>query len=178
MIAPHIMLQFIAIGDHKLMHKVNKWLAPKWVRMWAIAATRAGDGWLWGLVGLFILVFGGDDRLAAVATAGSAALAGIGVFVLLKKISGRKRPCEIEPHCWAKLLPPDRFSFPSGHTITAFAVAISLSQFYPALLPALLFCALSIAASRILLGMHFLSDVVVAALLGTGLALSSHAIFT
>lgn len=177
MIAPHIMLQFIATGDHKLMHKVNKWLAPKWVRMWAIAATRAGDGWLWGLVALFILVFGGGDRLAAVATAGSAALAGIGIFVVLKKFSGRKRPCEIEPHCWAKLLPPDRFSFPSGHTITAFAVAISLSQFYPALLPALLFCALSIAASRILLGMHFLSDVVVAALLGTGLALSSHAIF-
>jgi undecaprenyl-diphosphatase len=177
MIAPHTMLQFIATGDHKLMHKVNTWRAPKWVRMWAIAATRAGDGWLWGLVGLFILFFGGDDRLAAVAAAGSAALAGIGIFVLLKKISGRKRPCEIEPHCWAKLLPPDRFSFPSGHTITAFAVAISLSQFYPSLLPALLFCALSIGASRILLGMHFPSDVVVAALLGTGLAFSSHALF-
>jgi undecaprenyl-diphosphatase len=132
---------------------------------------------LWGLVGLFILFFGGQDRFAALASAGSAALAGIGLFILLKKVSGRKRPCEIEPHCWAKLLPPDRFSFPSGHTITAFAVAISFSQFYPALLPALLFCALSIAASRILLGMHFLSDVIAAVLLGTGLALTSHAIF-
>jgi undecaprenyl-diphosphatase len=172
MTVPHIMLQFIATSDHKLMHKVNKWPAPKWVRLWAIAATRAGDGWLWGLVGLFILFFGGQDRFAALASAGSAALAGIGLFILLKKVSGRKRPCEIEPHCWAKLLPPDRFSFPSGHTITAFAVAISFSQFYPALLPALLFCALSIAASRILLG-----DVIAAVLLGTGLALTSHAIF-
>lgn len=177
MTVPHMMLQFIATGDHKLMHKVNKWPAPKWVRLWAIAATRAGDGWLWTLVGLFILFFGGEDRFTALALAGSAALAGIGLFIVLKKVSGRKRPCEIEPHCWAKLLPPDRFSFPSGHTITAFAVAISLSQFYPALLPALLFCALSIAASRILLGMHFLSDVIAAVLLGTGLALSSHAIF-
>jgi undecaprenyl-diphosphatase len=177
MTVPHIMLQFIASRDHKLMHKVNQWPAPRWIRFWAIAATRAGDGWLWGLVGLFILLFGGEDRFPALASAGSAALAGIGLFVLLKKFSGRKRPCEIEPHCWAKLLPPDRFSFPSGHTITAFAVAISLAQFYPALLPALLFCALSIAASRILLGMHFLSDVIAAALLGTGLALTSHAIF-
>lgn len=95
----------------------------------------------------------------------------------VKKFSGRRRPFEVEPHCWATLLPPDQFSFPSGHTITAFAVAVSFSEFYPALMPALLFCALSIAASRILLGMHFLSDVVVGALIGTGLAFASAAIF-
>jgi undecaprenyl-diphosphatase len=172
------MLQFIATRDHKLMRRVNKWPAPKWIRLWAIAATRAGDGWLWYLTGLSVLLFGGYDRLTAIASAGSAALVGVGLFKSLKKLSGRKRPCEVEPHCWATLLPPDRFSFPSGHTITAFAVAIALGEFYPALLPALLFCALSIAASRILLGMHFLSDVVAAALLGTGLAFTSHALFT
>jgi undecaprenyl-diphosphatase len=172
------MLQFIATRDHKLMRRVNKWPAPKWIRLWAIAATRAGDGWLWYLTGLSVLLFGGYDRLTAIASAGSAALVGVGLFKSLKKLSGRKRPCEIEPHCWATLLPPDRFSFPSGHTITAFSVAIALGEFYPALLPALLFCALSIAASRILLGMHFLSDVLAAAVLGTGLALASHALFT
>jgi undecaprenyl-diphosphatase len=171
------MLQFIATRDHRLMRRINKWPAPKWVRLAAIAATRAGDGWLWYLIGLSILLFGRENRFAATAAAGSAALAGVGLFLLLKKFSGRKRPCEIEPHCWATLLPPDRFSFPSGQTITSFAVAVALGSYYPALLPALLFCALTIAVSRLLLGMHFLSDVVVAALLGTGLALSSHALF-
>ena len=117
-------------------------------------------------------------RLTAIAVAGSAALVGIGLFKSLKKLSGRRRPCEIEPHVWANLLPPDQFSFPSGHTITAFAVAVALAEFYPALFPALLFCAVSIAASRILLGMHFLSDVVAGALLGGGLALLSHSLFT
>jgi undecaprenyl-diphosphatase len=72
----------------------------------------------------------------------------------------------MEPHCWATLLPPDQFSFPSGHTITAFAVAISLSIFYPEMLASLLFCALSVAASRILLGMHFLTDVIAGAAIG------------
>lgn len=177
MTAHQTMLQFIASRDLRLMRKVNKWSAPKWIRLWAMIATRAGDGWLWYLTGLAILLFGGESRLTAVASAGSAALVGIGVFKIIKNLSGRRRPCEIEPHCWAKLLPPDQFSFPSGHTITAFAVAISLSEFYPDLLPALLFCALSIAASRILLGMHFLSDVVVGAILGTGLALISHSLF-
>lgn len=178
MTAHQTMLQFISVRDHRLMRKVNKWPAPKWVRLWALAASRAGDGWIWYLTGVSILLFGGSDRLTALASAGSGAAVGIGLFTSLKKLSGRKRPCEIQPHCWATLLPPDRFSFPSGHTITAFAVAISLSEFYPTLLPALLFCALSIAASRILLGMHFLSDVLAGALLGTGLAVASHALFT
>jgi undecaprenyl-diphosphatase len=171
------MLHFIAVRDHKLMRKVNKWPAPKWIRLSAIMATRAGDGWLWYLIGVLILLFGGDERFTAIAAAGSAAIIGIGIFVSLKKISGRKRPCEIEPHCWAHLLPPDEFSFPSGHTITAFAVAVSIGAFYPALLGVLLFFAVAIAISRILLGMHFLSDVVVGALVGTGLALTSHSLF-
>jgi len=178
MIARQNMLQFIATRDLKLMRKVNKWPAPRWVRRVAIVATRAGDGWLWYLTGLSILLLGGAERLTAVASAGSATLVGVGLFTSLKKLSGRKRPCEIEPHCWATLLPPDQFSFPSGHTITAFAVAIALGEFYPVLLPALLVCAIVIATSRILLGMHFLSDVVVGALLGTGLALTSHSFFT
>ena len=45
------------------------------------------------------------------------------------------------------------------YTITAFAVATSLSMFYPAMIAGLVFCALSVAASRIILGMHFLTDV-------------------
>ncbi len=178
MTAHQTMLQFIATGDHKLMRKVNKWPAPRWIRLWAIAATRAGDGWLWYICGLAALLFGGSDRLASVAAGGSAALVGVGLFTSLKKLSGRRRPCEIEPHVWATLLPPDQFSFPSGHTITAFAVAISMSLFFPVCLPILLFCALSIATSRILLGMHFLSDVIVGAVLGTGLALIAHGIFS
>lgn len=177
MTAHQSMLQYISTRDHKIMRRVNKWPAPKWVRLWAIAATRAGDGWLWYLAGLAVLVWGGEDRLTAIASAGSAALVGVGVFMSVKKLSGRKRPCEIEPHCWATLLPPDQFSFPSGHTITAFAVAVGIGLFYAVLLPILLFCALSIAVSRVLLGMHFVSDVLVGALIGTGLAYASYSIF-
>ena len=130
------------------------------------------------LFGAAVLLLGGMEALTAVAAAGSAAVVGVGIFTSVKKFSGRKRPCEIEPHVWAKLLPPDQFSFPSGHTITAFAVAVALGEFYPVLMAGLLFCAFSIAVSRILLGMHFLSDVVVGATIGTGLALISHSLFT
>ena len=176
-------LTIAAIGwvdarDQRLMRRVNHWRAPKWLRLWMIAATRGGDGWLWyAMIGLVVL-FGGEHRGAALASTGLATGVGIALFMKLKRTIGRKRPCALEPHCWAKLLPPDQFSFPSGHTITAFAVAISLSTFYPEMEPGLLFCAVSIAASRVLLGMHYLSDVVAGGVLGTVLALGSVALFS
>jgi|SRR5579871_1105790 len=168
---------FILRGDHRLMRRANNWEAPRWVQFYALAASRGGDGWLWYAIGLAILLFGGSGRFAAVAAAALAAALSVVLFNWMKRFAGRKRPCELEPHRWATLLPPDQFSFPSGHTMTAFAVAISLSLFYPFLTAVLLFCAFSIALSRILLGMHFLSDVIAGAVLGTGLAYISSLIF-
>jgi undecaprenyl-diphosphatase len=159
----------ITKGDYSVMRRANNWEAPHWVRLYVMSATRVGDGWLWYAMGLAIALTGGKSRFEAMGAAGLSSVLSTLLFICLKRLTGRRRPCQIEPHCWATLLPPDRFSFPSGHTMTAFAVAIPLSLFYPTLTIGLLFCALSIAMSRILLGMHFLSDVVAGALIGTGL---------
>jgi undecaprenyl-diphosphatase len=152
--------------DYRLMVRVNRWRAPRWLRLWMIAATRGGDGWLWYAMGLVVLLFGGPDRFEAVGSAALASGLGIGLFLKLKRTFKRRRPCALEPHCWATLLPPDQFSFPSGHTITAFAVTTALGAFYPMMLVGLCFCAISVALSRIMLGMHFLSDVVAGAAIG------------
>ncbi len=166
----------IVAGDYGLMRRVNRWRAPRWVRLWMLCATRGGDGWLWYMLGALLLLFGGPPRLEAVGAGALASGSGILVFLRLKRWTGRKRPCAIEPHCWATLLPPDQFSFPSGHSITAFAVAVSIGAFYPVLLACLLFCALSVAVSRILLGMHFLSDVVAGAAIGALLGYAAVAV--
>lgn len=159
----------VSSGDHRLMRRVNRWRPPRWFQKWMLLASRAGDGWLWYALGIFVLVFGGPERYAAVCAAGGAILTGILVFTVVKRLSKRRRPCQIERHCWANLLPPDQFSFPSGHSITAFAFVVPMSLLYPDAGPALYFAGASIAASRILLGMHFLSDVLVGSLLGAGL---------
>jgi undecaprenyl-diphosphatase len=156
--------------DYRVMRSVNRWRAPKWVRWWILASTRAGDGWLWAAFGAVLLASG--DYLAVVAAA-LAVAAGILCFCCIKKAVGRERPCHIEPHCWASLLPPGRFSFPSGHSITAFAVAVALGSCHPALLKGLIACALCVAASRVLLGMHFLTDVVAGSALGAALGYAS-----
>ena len=149
------------------MRRVNRWTPPRWMRLWMVAATRGGDGWLWYAMATAVLLDGGPERFRAVLAAVLAVAVGIALFLQLKRACNRGRPCAIEPHCWATLLPPDQFSFPSGHTITAFSVAVSLSVFYPPVLIGLLFCAFSVALSRILLGMHFLSDVLAGAAIGS-----------
>jgi undecaprenyl-diphosphatase len=164
------MLEYISTRDHRLMRRLNSWRAPRWVRLWMVCATRGGDGWLWYAIAALILIFGGPERGPALIGAGLAAASGALLFLVLKRKARRTRPCAIAEHCWARLLPPDQFSFPSGHSITAFSFAVSYGLFYPTFMPALLFCAFSIAASRIVLGMHFLSDVVVGSLMGTLLA--------
>ena len=157
---------FIEQRDHRLMRRMNRWRAPRWIRYWMIAATRMGDGWLWYGLGAMLLVYGGPQKFAAIGAASSAGISGILVFKLLKRLSQRPRPCQLEPHCWSRVLPPDKFSFPSGHTMTAFSIALVVSYFYPSLEGTLVFVAFSIAVSRIVLGMHFLSDVLAGIVLG------------
>jgi undecaprenyl-diphosphatase len=171
------MLHFIQSRDYGLMRRVNRWNAPRWIRLWMICATRGGDGWLWYALGGAILLFGGENRYRATGASALAAASGILLFLWLKRLTGRKRPCHLEPHCWARLLPPDQFSFPSGHTITAFAVAVPVALFFPDLTVGVLFCAFSIALSRILLGMHFLSDVIAGAAIGSALGYASFHLF-
>ena len=159
-------LTTLSAADYSVMRRVHRWKPPRWVRWWMIAATRGGDGGLWVLCGALVLASRQPSRYEAFTAAALAVTSGILLFRRVKRLVGRPRPCDIEPHCWSRLLPPDRFSFPSGHSITAFAVAVPLGLFYPSWLAALLFCAVSVALSRVMLGMHFLTDVLAGTALG------------
>lgn len=167
----------IELSDYRLMHRVHRWRAPRWIRILMITATRGGDGWLWYSLALILLVYGGSEKFLAIGEATAATACGILLFRALKRASRRKRPCEIEAHCWACILPPDKYSFPSGHSITAFAIAITVGSFYPDLQLALLAVALLVASSRIILGMHFLSDVLAGSLIGAALGFAFFHIF-
>jgi undecaprenyl-diphosphatase len=172
-----IVWQFIEARDHDVMRRVHHWRAPRWLRVWMLSATRLGDGWIWYSVGIALLLFGGDSRYIAFAASATAEAASVALFRLVKNASKRKRPCQLEAHCWSNVLPPDQFSFPSGHSMSAFAIAIPICIFYPELQAPLLVLSLSIAVSRVILGMHFVSDVVVGSLLGIGLGYGSYLLF-
>jgi undecaprenyl-diphosphatase len=159
--------------EERLQERCSGWAAPGWFRLWMIWATKAGDGGLWLAMLVLVLLFGGEERWRALLAACLAMTVGIAVFVILKRLAGRPRPCTRYNHRWSHVAPPDPFSFPSGHTLTAFAVSVTLVGIYPDLWFGLLFCALSIGASRILLGMHYFTDVLAGAFLGVWLGIAA-----
>jgi undecaprenyl-diphosphatase len=152
-------------ADLRLSDRLRAWAPPWWFQVWMLAATRFGDGPGWMAIALGLLASGPNGRAAAAAGVVAGLLASL-TFVALKRRFRRRRPCDIAPHPVFHVQPPDAFSFPSGHTMNAFAIATVLALRFPALSPGLLLLAASIAASRVVLGLHYASDVGTAAMLG------------
>lgn len=137
-----------------------------------ILASRLGDGGLWWGSALLLLFFGGDAGRRAVAAAALAIALSIVVFKAVKNLIGRPRPFATWQDLPCLLAPPDRFSFPSGHTMTAFAVYAVYAELIPGSSVIFLPAAILIGLSRVFLGCHYPTDVLVGALLGTGIGLS------
>jgi undecaprenyl-diphosphatase len=85
---------------------------------------------------------------------------------VLKRLVARARPCDATGRSLALIELPDPFSFPSGHAAAAMAVAGTVTLAEPAFGSLLLPLAVTVAASRVRLRVHHLSDVVVGAALG------------
>lgn len=94
------------------------------------------------------------------------------IYFVLKNLFRRNRPyVALNTHNF--ITPGDRFSFPSGHTSAAFLVATLTSAFYPWMSPVLLAWASCVAMARVILGVHFPTDTLIGALMGSGLAFTS-----
>ena len=162
-------LAHLAASDFRLSGRLLAWTPPHWFRIWMVSANRVADGWLWGAVALLLVSAGTQGHRVLAGAALSAGLANI-ALVLLKDRVRRPRPCDGALPRTVKAprpyFPSDRYSFPSGHAVNAFAVGSVLLLSFPVLAGVVLAVALSVAASRVVLGQHFLSDVVAGAVLG------------
>lgn len=155
--------------DRRVVEGLDSFSPPRWFRAWMIAATRLGDGWLWAAVALALVISHDYGTFLAAASACCAANA---AMVVVKKKVRRCRPSVQAENPFFQMFKVDLsafdgFSFPSGHTTNAFAIGTVLSTLHPSLLPAMAFVAVSVGASRIVLRLHFLTDVLAGAVLGT-----------
>lgn len=128
--------------------------------------SRLGDGYLYAVLTLLIWLLDRDHGAHFALTALIAYGLEVPLFVLLKNFIKRPRPADSTTLLRAFIKPADRFSFPSGHTAAAFVMATLVAVFYPVGASLMLAFALLIGLSRVLLGVHYPSDVVAGAVLG------------
>jgi len=98
------------------------------------------------------------------------------LYLVLKRGFKRNRPAQALADFQSVIVPADHFSFPSGHTSGAFLVATVLVGLFPALGGPLYLWAGTVGMSRVVLGVHFPSDIVAGALLGGSLGVLALAI--
>jgi len=122
-------------------------------------------------VGLVLTVMGGEERRVGLVALLGNALSHL-VVQLLKRTVARTRPCDVTGRSLAVIALPDPYSFPSGHSAAAFAVAVPIALTHPWLAPVTLGLATTVAASRVWLKVHHLTDV----LAGVGLGVAGAAV--
>ena len=139
-------------------------------RVFFRSVSRAGDGPCWFALAAGLVVFGGTSSLPAVLRMSAVGVLAALVSRAIKSWVNRPRPYRIDPRIVAACEALDPWSFPSGHTLHAVAFNGVLAVDHPLLAAALLPWTAAIALSRLVLGLHYPSDVGAGAVIGSILA--------
>ncbi len=160
----------IDAAEYGLCRTLNRGAAFAVPRRILKAASRLGDGLVWYVLILTLpLLYGAPALRPALVMAFTGAL-GVVLYTLLKRLFVRERPFIAHSGIAPGAAPLDRYSFPSGHTMHAVSFAWQASVCFPELGWVLWPLTGLIAASRVVLGLHYPSDVLAGAALGAALA--------
>lgn len=160
-------------GDRRLCLAMNRWVARHaLIRLFRLV-SRLGDGMFWYALMAAIAVFGGTEGPRIALQMALTGLVAATLYRLLKRWTRRPRPFRAHADITAYTAPLDEFSFPSGHTLHAVTFSLVALAWLPMLAPLLVPFTLLVALSRIVLGLHYPSDVLAAMLIGVLLATAS-----
>ena len=163
-------LQRIGALDSALCIKVNRSSHYRLVRWSFRIVSRLGDGMFWYAVMLGIVMTQGHAGILPCLHMIAVGLVGTLIYKWLKGKTLRPRPYAVHQDIWLAGKPLDKFSFPSGHTLHAVAFSMVALAYYPELSMVILPFAVLVAMSRVVLGLHYPSDVLAGATIGALIA--------
>ena len=132
--------------------------------------SRLGDGVIWYALLLTLPLLHGRAALRPALAMALIGVIGVLLYKLLKNTLVRERPFITHSGISLHGAPLDRYSFPSGHTLHAVAFTWQAVAHFPELGWVLVPFTSLVAASRVVLGLHYPTDVLVGAALGGLLA--------
>lgn len=152
--------------DNYILNFIKKYIHNKYLDILMPIITAMGNlGAVWIIMAV-IISLGDNNRpigYMVILTLIISTILGEGIIKYTVK---RVRPCNKDKDANLLILKPRSYSFPSGHTLSSFAVSEMLSMYYPKYGFVFIGIALLIALSRIYLYVHYPSDILAGIILG------------
>ena len=163
-------LERLAAWDRRVCLRCNIACRSTGLRLVFVFASRLGDGLFWYALMGALLIWDGTSATVPVLHMIVAGLACTLIYKSLKRGTARERPYMAQADITLFAAPLDKYSFPSGHTLHAVAFTLVALGYYPVLFWLLApFCIL-VGLSRVVLGLHYPSDVIAGAGIGAAVA--------
>ena len=170
MLLPAATVESLLDWDRRWTRRLNSSIRIRPVRNLLQLASRLGDGVFWYSAMVALIATQGRPGLGVALRMLAAGTIGLVLYKLLKSGTTRARPCQVLTDIRAGIAPLDAFSFPSGHTLHAVAFTVVGVSYFPALAWVFVPFTLLVALSRVVLGLHYPSDVLAGAAIGAGVA--------
>ncbi|MCX7140691.1 MAG: phosphatase PAP2 family protein [Proteobacteria bacterium] len=165
-----IALESLLEWDRRWSRRLNASVDIVPVRILFRLASRLGDGVFWYSVMLALSIALGRTGVETALRMLAAGAIGLGIYKLLKVRTGRPRPYKVLGGIRPGMAPLDAYSFPSGHTLHAVAFTLVAVSNVPAIAWILVPFTALVAISRVVLGLHYPSDVLAGAAIGACVA--------
>lgn len=157
----------VLIRDTQIFYWVYAKIRNRILNMFMMAVTKLGGAFFSISFSLFLIIFY-QGRLKQIGWELIISLASSHLVVyIIKRLVNRTRPYKFLENIDLLIAPLEDYSFPSGHTAASFTLAVIFSLNYPELRMFFISLAALVGISRIYLGVHYPSDVIIGALIGT-----------
>jgi undecaprenyl-diphosphatase len=150
--------------------RLNRSCRQSSVRTFFAIISRLGNGVFWYVLILLLPILHGQQGIVPAIRMAAVGVAGVSIYKILKSRLVRERPYISLAGVVPGTPPLDRYSFPSGHTLHAVSFTVVALHAFPELAPLLIPFTCLVASSRVVLGLHYPSDVLAGAALGALLA--------
>jgi undecaprenyl-diphosphatase len=136
------------------------------VRAFFVSISELGDGGAWYALIIALPLIYGPTGLTTSFDMVRIGVVNLALYKIIKQLTSRPRPCAVSTSITAITAPLDQYSFPSGHTMHAVAFSIVATGHHPELALVLVPFSSLIALSRMVLGLHYPTDVIAGGMIG------------